>query len=123
MFFQRHPQKEESFITQTLDKDGVLFSGGETQKLLLAKAIYKNGPVLILDEPTSALDPIAESRIYEEYNQMADNKIAVFIFRHRLAIFLLSYRLFEGFKFILLTLLRKIDFKRHYARNHEHGNQ
>lgn len=81
---QSLPQKEESFITQTLDKDGVLFSGGETQKLLLAKAIYKNGPVLILDEPTSALDPIAESRIYEEYNQMADNKTAVFI-SHRLA--------------------------------------
>ena len=81
---QSLPKKEETYITQTLDKDGVVLSGGETQKLLLAKAMYKDGPVLILDEPTSALDPIAESRIYEEYNQMADNKTAVFI-SHRLA--------------------------------------
>lgn len=77
-------KKEETYITQTLDKDGVLLSGGETQKLLLAKAMYKNGVMLILDEPTSALDPIAESRIYEEYNEMAAEKTAVFI-SHRLA--------------------------------------
>ena len=77
-------KKEKTYITQTLDEKGVVLSGGETQKLLLAKAMYKDGPVLILDEPTSALDPIAESRIYEEYNQMADKKTAVFI-SHRLA--------------------------------------
>ena len=77
-------KKEETYITQTLDENGVLLSGGETQKLLLAKAMYKDGPMLILDEPTSALDPIAESKIYEEYNQMADKKTAVFI-SHRLA--------------------------------------
>ena len=78
------PKKEETYITQTLDEKGVVLSGGETQKLLLAKAMYKDGPMLILDEPTSALDPIAESTIYEEYNQMASNKTAVFI-SHRLA--------------------------------------
>ena len=78
------PKKEKTFITQNLDDNGVLLSGGETQKLLLAKAIYKNGNFLILDEPTSALDPIAESKIYEEYNQMAQGKTAVFI-SHRLA--------------------------------------
>lgn len=78
------PKKEESFITQTLDENGVVLSGGETQKLLLAKAMYKDGPMLILDEPTSALDPLAESRIYEEYNQLASDKTAVFI-SHRLA--------------------------------------
>ena len=77
-------KKEETYITQTLDEKGVVLSGGETQKLLLAKAMYKDGPMLILDEPTSALDPIAESRIYEEYNQLADKKTAVFI-SHRLA--------------------------------------
>jgi ATP-binding cassette subfamily B protein len=77
-------KKEETYITQTLDEKGVVLSGGETQKLLLAKAMYKDGPMLILDEPTSALDPIAESTIYEEYNQMADHKTAVFI-SHRLA--------------------------------------
>jgi ATP-binding cassette subfamily B protein len=77
-------KKEETYITQTLDEQGVVLSGGETQKLLLAKAMYKDGPMLILDEPTSALDPIAESTIYEEYNQLADHKTAVFI-SHRLA--------------------------------------
>ncbi len=76
--------KEDTYITQELDDDGVLLSGGEIQKLLLAKAIYKDGAFLILDEPTSALDPIAESKIYEEYNSFANNKTAVFI-SHRLA--------------------------------------
>ena len=78
------PEKEKSFITQTLDEKGVVLSGGETQKLLLAKAMYKDGSMLILDEPTSALDPLAESKIYEEYNELASKKTAVFI-SHRLA--------------------------------------
>lgn len=76
--------KDETYLTQNLDDEGILLSGGETQKLLLAKAIYKNGKFLILDEPTSALDPLAESKIYEEYNEMAADKTAVFI-SHRLA--------------------------------------
>lgn len=76
--------KENTYITQDLNEEGILLSGGETQKLLLAKAIYKNGSFLILDEPTSALDPLAESKIYEEYNQMTGGKTAVFI-SHRLA--------------------------------------
>ena len=76
--------KDDTYITQELDDDGVQLSGGEVQKLLLAKAIYKDGSFLILDEPTSALDPIAESKIYEEYNRFANNKTAVFI-SHRLA--------------------------------------
>ena len=81
---QSLPKKEKSYITQTLEEDGILLSGGETQKLLLAKAMYKDGSFLILDEPTSALDPIAESKIYEEYNSMASDKTSVFI-SHRLA--------------------------------------
>ena len=78
------PQKEKTYLTQTFSDDGILLSGGETQKLLLAKAIYKNGSFLILDEPTSALDPLAESKIYEEYNNLSKGKTAVFI-SHRLA--------------------------------------
>ncbi len=81
---QSLPQKEKTFITQTFSEQGILLSGGETQKLLFAKAIYKNGSFLILDEPTSALDPLAESKIYEEYNNLAAGKTAVFI-SHRLA--------------------------------------
>lgn len=59
-------------------------SGGEAQKLMLARALYKNAPVLVLDEPTSALDPIAESRIYAEYGAMTQGKSSLFI-SHRLA--------------------------------------
>ena len=81
---QSLPKKEKTYITQTFSEQGILLSGGETQKLLFAKAIYKNGSFLILDEPTSALDPLAESKIYEEYNNLAAGKTAVFI-SHRLA--------------------------------------
>jgi len=81
---EKLPQGTETYITQDLDEGGVQFSGGETQKLLVARAMYRNGPILILDEPTSALDPIAESRLYEEYNNMTKEKTAVFI-SHRLA--------------------------------------
>ncbi len=77
-------KKEKTYVTQELDNSGIQLSGGETQKLLLARAIYKDGPLLILDEPTSALDPIAESRMYEEYNRMTEEKTSVFI-SHRLA--------------------------------------
>ena len=65
-------------------KDAADFSGGEKQKLLLAKAIYKNAPVLILDEPTAALDPIAENEIYSRFNSCVQNKTAIYI-SHRLS--------------------------------------
>ena len=64
--------------------DGVLLSGGQTQRLMLARALYKNGPILLLDEPTAALDPLAESEIYQKYSDMANNKTSLFI-SHRLA--------------------------------------
>ncbi len=64
--------------------DGVLFSGGQTQRLMLARALYKDAPVLMLDEPTAALDPIAENDIYLKYNSMTAGKTSVFI-SHRLA--------------------------------------
>ena len=78
------PQKEKTYISQVFDENGVLLSGGEMQKLLLARAMYKRGGLLLLDEPTSALDPIAESRMYEQYNEISEGKTAVFI-SHRLA--------------------------------------
>ena len=64
--------------------EGVEFSGGETQRLVLARALYKNGPILVLDEPTAALDPIAENDIYMKYNEMTKGKTSLFI-SHRLA--------------------------------------
>ena len=64
--------------------DGVEFSGGQTQRLMLARALYKDAPVLVLDEPTAALDPIAENDIYQKYNEMTAGKTSLFI-SHRLA--------------------------------------
>lgn len=78
------PNKEKSYMIKDVYKDAVDFSGGEKQKLLLAKAIYKNAPILILDEPTAALDPIAENELYLKYNEMTDNRISFFI-SHRLS--------------------------------------
>ncbi len=78
------PKGLQSEYDKTIYDDGVELSGGEVQKLLLARALYKNAPVMILDEPTAALDPIAESRLYEAYNSIMNKKTAVFI-SHRLA--------------------------------------
>ena len=74
----------DSQFGKTIYDDGVEFSGGEIQKLLLARAMYKNAPVMLLDEPTAALDPIAESTLYENYNQISFQKTTVFV-SHRLA--------------------------------------
>ena len=78
------PLKEKTYMIKDVYKDAADFSGGEKQKLLLAKAIYKNAPVLILDEPTAALDPIAENELYLKYNEMTSGKISFFI-SHRLS--------------------------------------
>ena len=76
--------KENTLMIKDVYKEAVEFSGGEKQKLLLAKAIYKNAPVLILDEPTAALDPIAEGELYKKYNEITKDKISFFI-SHRLS--------------------------------------
>ena len=76
--------KENTLMIKDIYKEAVEFSGGEKQKLLLAKAIYRNAPVLILDEPTAALDPIAEGELYKKYNEITKDKISFFI-SHRLS--------------------------------------
>lgn len=78
------PLGTKSLLDQSINDHAVAFSGGETQKLLLARAIYKDAPVLILDEPSAALDPIAESKLYENYHGITKQKTSVFI-SHRLA--------------------------------------
>lgn len=80
-------------MIKEVNKDAQDFSGGEKQKLLLAKAIYKNAPVLILDEPTAALDPIAENELYMQYNELTKGKISFFI-SHRLSSTRLCDRIF-----------------------------
>jgi ABC-type multidrug transport system fused ATPase/permease subunit len=71
-------------LIKELNPNGAELSGGESQKLLLARAIYKPSSILVLDEPTAALDPIAESEMYGRYNDFAADKTSLFI-SHRLA--------------------------------------
>lgn len=78
------PEGIDTHIGKEVFEDGVELSGGELQRLMLARALYKDAPILILDEPTAALDPIAENDIYLKYNSMTQNKLSVFI-SHRLA--------------------------------------
>lgn len=81
---QELPNGIKSTYSRVIQDDGIEFSGGELQKLLLARALYKNAPVMVLDEPTAALDPISESRLYETYHKVMENHSTVFI-SHRLA--------------------------------------
>ncbi len=74
----------DTYITQNLDNEGVEFSGGQMQKLMLARALYKDGAILLLDEPTSALDPIAEGDLYNKYASLTQGKTSLFI-SHRLS--------------------------------------
>lgn len=78
------PNGMDSHVGRQVYLDGTLFSGGQTQRLMLARALYKDGGILVLDEPTAALDPIAENDIYQKYNEMTAGKTSVFI-SHRLA--------------------------------------
>ncbi|MCX4341737.1 MAG: ABC transporter ATP-binding protein [Lachnospiraceae bacterium] len=78
------PKGADTPLNRELYEDGVELSGGETQKLLLARLLYKDPPCIILDEPTAALDPIAEDRMYRSYHQIAAKATSVFI-SHRLA--------------------------------------
>jgi len=73
-----------TYINNIFTDEGADLSGGEKQKLILARALYKDAPVLILDEPTAALDPIAEAALYDEYAKMTRDKTSIYI-SHRLS--------------------------------------
>ena len=74
----------DTMIYKNLSEDGVDVSGGEAQKIAIARALYKNAPFIILDEPTAALDPIAEAEIYGKFDEIAGDKTAIYI-SHRLS--------------------------------------
>lgn len=78
------PKGADTPLNRQVNPDGIELSGGETQKLLLARLLYRSPKCIILDEPTAALDPIAEDRMYRRYNEIADGATSIFI-SHRLA--------------------------------------
>lgn len=77
------PEKQHTRLYKNLG-DGINVSGGEAQKIAIARALYKEAPFVIMDEPTAALDPIAEAEIYENFNSMIHDKTAIFI-SHRMS--------------------------------------
>lgn len=78
------PHGIDTHLMKGIYDDGVDLSGGEMQKLVLARAIYKNGAILVLDEPTAALDPIAENKLYLQYRALTAGKTSIYI-SHRFA--------------------------------------
>ena len=74
----------DTMLYKELSEDGVDISGGEAQKIAIARALYKDAPFIILDEPTAALDPIAEAEIYGKFDEIAGDKTAIYI-SHRLS--------------------------------------
>lgn len=80
----RLPDGVDTLLGRDVYDDAIQLSGGETQRLMLARALYKDGPILVLDEPTAALDPIAESDLYQRYSELSCGKTSIYI-SHRLA--------------------------------------
>lgn len=78
------PEGHSTFLSKEFNENGVELSGGEVQKLAIARTLYKDPPMIILDEPTSALDPIAEYEIYQKFHELVKGRTAVYI-SHRLS--------------------------------------
>lgn len=78
------PEGIYTLIGKEFDESGILFSGGERQKIAIARALYKDSPFILLDEPTAALDPVAEYEVYSAFDEMVENKTAIYI-SHRLS--------------------------------------
>ena len=78
------PSGLDTYLYKDYEGDGVEISGGEAQKIALARALYKDAPFIILDEPTAALDPVAEYEIYSKFNEIVEDKTAIYI-SHRLS--------------------------------------
>lgn len=74
----------DTMLYKDLSEEGVEVSGGEAQKIAIARALYKDAPFIILDEPTAALDPIAEAEIYSKFSDIAGDKTTIYI-SHRLS--------------------------------------
>lgn len=82
--FENLPEGLGTYVGKDFAEDGISFSGGEKQKMAIARAIYKNAPFVIMDEPTAALDPVSECEVFAGFDEMVGNKTAIYI-SHRLA--------------------------------------
>ena len=78
------PKGMDTMLLKNVDLYGTELSGGQNQRLALARALYKDAPLVVLDEPTAALDPLAEADLYERFAELVDGRTAVFI-SHRLS--------------------------------------
>lgn len=78
------PNGIDTYLYDEYDKHGISLSGGEAQKVAIARALYKDAPFIVLDEPTAALDPIAEADIYSKFDRIVGDKTAIYI-SHRLS--------------------------------------
>ena len=78
------PEGVDTYLYKAYDQSGIEISGGEAQKIALARALYKDSPFILLDEPTAALDPVSEYEVYSNFNAIAGDKTTVYI-SHRLA--------------------------------------
>ena len=77
-------EKDKTYIYKMFVENGIEPSGGESQKLAIARALYKNAPIVVLDEPTAALDPISENEVYKNFDKLVYGKTAIYI-SHRLS--------------------------------------
>ncbi|ERL64502.1 ABC transporter ATP-binding protein [Schleiferilactobacillus shenzhenensis] len=81
---QKMPKGLDTSLTKNIDADGADISGGEAQKIAIARAWYKNAPFIILDEPTAALDPVSEYEIYQRFDDLMQDKTAIYV-SHRMS--------------------------------------
>lgn len=78
------PDGIETWLGKDFDEEGIIVSGGERQKIAIARALYKDAPFIVLDEPTASLDPIAEAEIYQKFDEIVGDRTAIYI-SHRLS--------------------------------------
>lgn len=109
------PRGIHTGLSKQFDENGTDLSGGESQKIAIARAIFRDASVIILDEPTSALDPISEYEIYQKYNEMVSGKTSIFI-SHRMA----STRLSD--KIIVLNNGELVEYGTHNMLMKQKGN-
>lgn len=83
-WLDRQPHELDTWLYRVFEEDGVEISGGEAQKIAIARALYKNAPFIVLDEPTAALDPVAEAEVYAGFDALIEDRTAIYI-SHRLS--------------------------------------